>query len=202
MDTAAPAPQHWPARVYPVMRGLVALASLSIDGHLRAGPPRPRATPAAIAAYEHGTGVRLDASHRQFLLHLNGWPALWPVALFGLPELGDQSRMECLTTELAKTGDLAAAGLGPADVYPVAWAGEGGTAVAVRPGHARAGEILWCEGIHTSVYAGFDAFYDAVADRLLVVCGPLAGGTAAPPSGVASSTSHTQSRASRGHGRA
>jgi hypothetical protein len=67
--------------------------------------------------------------------------------------------------------------LAPEEVYPVAWAREGGTAVAVRPGHTRAGEVLWFEGSRTSAHAGFDEFFDAVAGRLLAVCGPLTGGT-------------------------
>lgn len=178
MDSSVPSPPHWTSRFYPVMRGLVALASLSIDGHLRAGPPRPRAAPHAIAAHEHASGRRLDDAHRQFLLHANGWPSLWPVGLLGLPELGDRRLLTRLLADLAATGDLAAACLEPKDVYPVAWAREGGTAVVIRSGRERSGEVHWFEGIAASAYLGFNEFYDGVASRLLAVCGPLAGGTA------------------------
>lgn len=183
MDTVAPPFPDWPPRIYPVMRGLVALASLDLTGHLQAGAPRPRATPTAIAAFEQTTGRRLDPGHCRFLAHVNGWPTLWPVNLFGLPELSNRRHMTQLTTELSATGDLASARLEPDDVYPVAWARTGGTAVTVRPGRDRAGEVIWCEGITTSVYAGFDTFFDAVAARLIAVCGPLAGGT--PEAGIA-----------------
>ncbi|WP_205327635.1 SMI1/KNR4 family protein [Glycomyces sp. YM15] len=169
----------WPARIYPITRALVALASLDLTGHLQAGAPRPRATPPAIAAFEYTTGCRLDAGHRRFLTYMNGWPVLWPVNLFGLPELSDRHRMTRMTNELAATGDLAPAGLEPADVYPVAWAREGGTAVIVRPGRPRAGEVMWCEGVTTTVYNSFTVFFDAAAARLLTITGPLAGGTEA-----------------------
>ncbi|MEU5874200.1 hypothetical protein AB0A73_21920 [Glycomyces sp. NPDC047369] len=179
MDTSVPTPPSWSSRFYPVMRGLVALASLSIDGHLRSGPPRPRAAPHAIAAHEHASGRRLDDGHRQFLLHANGWPALWPVGLLGLPELGDRRLTERLLADLAATGDLAAARLEPEEVYPVAWAREGGSAVVVGPGRHRAGHVIWFEGVSTTVYGTFTVFFDAAVARLLAVAGPLAGGTPA-----------------------
>lgn len=176
MDLTTPAPD-WPARIYPVMRGLVALASLDLSGHLQPGAPRPRATPTAIAALEHTTGCRLDPGHRRFLIHVNGWPTLWPVGLFGSPELSDRHRMTRVVANLAATGDLAAAELEPEDVYPIAWAREGGTAVVARPGSLHAGEAVWFEGIQTTVYGSFERYFDAVAARLLAIAGSLAGGT-------------------------
>lgn len=175
MDLTAPA-TDWPARIYPAMRGLVALAGLDLTGHLQAGAPRPRAAPVAIAAFEQPTGYRLDAGHRRFILHVNGWPTFWPVSFFGLPELSDRHRMTGVTADLTATGDLAAAGLEPDDVYPVAWAREGGTAVVVRPGHPRAGEAVWFEGVQTTVYGNFERFFDAAVARLLAITGSLAGG--------------------------
>lgn len=178
MDLTTP-PLDWPTRMYPAMRGLVALASLDLTGRIRAGAPRPRATPAMIAAFEHTTGLRLDTDHRRFLQHANGWPTLWPIAMFGLPELADQNRMARLTSALVVTGDLAAAGLESSDVYPVAWAREGGTAVVVRLGRGRAGEVIWFEGVQSTIYREFSAFFDAAASRLLAVTGPLTGGASA-----------------------
>lgn len=176
MDLTTPAPD-WPARIYPVMRGLVALASLDLTGQLQAGAPRPRATPAVIAAFEHTTGQRIDPGHRRFLAHVNGWPTLWPVELLGLPELSDRHNMTRLVADLVATGDLAAVELEPDGVYPVAWAREGGTAVVVRPGRLRAGEVIWFEGIQTTAYRNFESYFDAAAARLLAITGPLAGGT-------------------------
>ncbi|WP_335989949.1 hypothetical protein [Glycomyces sp. MUSA5-2] len=162
------------------MRALVALAGLDI-GNLRAGPPRSRAAPVAIAAGERASGIVFDERHRWFLRYADGWPALWPVALFGLAELGDRSRMAAMTAQLAATGDLASQQLETEDVYPVAWAREGGTAVVVRPGHERAGHVFWFEGVQTGISPGFDAFIDGAVGRLLEVAGPLAGGQPAIP---------------------
>ena len=51
--------------------------------------PRVRATEDEVAAYERGSGERLPADYREFLLHANGWPHFFFRAdLFGLPELG------------------------------------------------------------------------------------------------------------------
>jgi hypothetical protein len=177
MSTTAHTGAPWSTRTFTLMRCLVALAGISVDGHLTAAPPRPRASAAALSMFEQSTGLVLDRGHREYLLYANGWPRLWPIGILGLPELRDRAATARLTAYLAATGDLEAAGLAADDVYPVAWARAGGTAVAVRPGCLRASEVIWFEGITTNVYATFGAFFDAVADRLSTVAGPLAGST-------------------------
>lgn len=177
MSTTAHPGAPWSTRTFPVMRCLVALAGISVDGHLNAVPPRPRASAAAVGVFEQSTGLVLDRGHRDYLLYADGWPGLWPIGILGLPELRDRHATSRLTAYLTATGDLEVVGLAAVDVYPVAWARTGGTAVAVRPGRSRAGEVVWFEGVTTKVYGSFAVFFDAVADRLSTVAGPLAGST-------------------------
>ncbi|MDA1359751.1 hypothetical protein O1R50_08965 [Glycomyces luteolus] len=107
---------------------------------------------------------------------MNGWPPFWPVGFFGLPELSDRLRMASMAVDLTATRDLADAALEADDVYLVAWAREGGTAVVIRPGRPRTGEPVWFEGVQTTVYGNFECFLHAAIARLLAITGSLAGG--------------------------
>lgn len=90
-----------------------------------------------------------------------------------------RSRPGGLTSALVVTGDLAAAGLESSDVYPVAWAREGGTAVVVRLGRGRAGEVIWFEGVQSTVYREHSRVLRCCRIPVARGTGPLTGGASA-----------------------
>ncbi|MDQ6798295.1 MAG: SMI1/KNR4 family protein [Actinomycetota bacterium] len=144
------------------------LAEVDTEGLWEYHLPAVAATEAELAVVEAHIGESLDPSHRAFLLHADGWPAVHQtVDLFGSADLRGGPRFVHATKmlgyiddEVLEAGDLRRADLLPIAASPV----DLNVFVITRRSAATPGVVVWFAGAEIDRFPTFDEYMLATLD--------------------------------------
>ncbi|MFI7602545.1 SMI1/KNR4 family protein [Actinoplanes sp. NPDC049681] len=130
--------------------------------------PEVAASEGDIQAAEAVVGP-LDARHRTFLKHADGWKGfLQKIDLFGTAQLMGAPPMRQVREAIAAVGEeafSAFAGFDIRDVVPIGGSdSQTDLWLLAKPDAANAGQVLWFWGSDYELYSNFDEFYLAMVD--------------------------------------
>ena len=131
--------------------------------------PSVAASEASLSNLERSLGFDLDAQHRAFLLHANGWLAFKHyVDVFGVDDFLTGPRAT-RSSELIETLEPleSICGLSKWDLLPIAVSSNDIDVMAITRPHTKSpGRVLWFAGGLIETYAGFDEWFLAMVDYL------------------------------------
>jgi len=144
------------------------LAEVDTEGLWEQRLPAVAATEAELAAVEAHIGESLDPSHRDFLLHADGWAAVYQtVDLFGSADLRGGPRFVHATEMLGYIDDdvLEAGDLRRADLLPIAASPvDLELFVITRRSAAMPGVVVWLAGAEIDRFPNFEEYMLATLD--------------------------------------
>lgn len=129
--------------------------------------PEIAASEEEVKELEARLGYELDAQHRDFLLHANGWRAFKNnVDVFGASDFTGGPRA-VRAAELIETLEplKELCGFRKSDVLPIAVSSDDiDVMVMTRPHTATPGRVLWLAGGLVDTFSGFDDWFLAMVD--------------------------------------
>ncbi len=128
--------------------------------------PEVAVTEDQVWLLESELGYKLDAQHRAFLLHANGWRAFTQhVDVFGIGDLVGGPRAVKAIELIESLHDLKElCGFDKPDVLPIAVSDDIDVMVIARPHTAAPGRVIWLAGGVIETFPGFDEWFFAMFD--------------------------------------
>lgn len=143
------------------------IAEVDVDGLWANTLPEVAATENQLQALEVRLGYGLDAQHRAFLMHANGWLAfMQDIDVFGVDDFVGGPRAERAVALVESLNPLEPiCGFGQADLLPIAVSSDGiDVMVMVRPHAAAPGKVMWLAGGLIDTFVGFEEWFLAMVD--------------------------------------